>query len=212
MVLATCRRVLKQNDDVEDAFQATFLTLVRKADSIGTREAVSGWLYQVAHRTALLARSRSVTRARHEQHAGAAPQSAGGALPDDLAAALDEEVNRLPEKYRLPVVLCYLEGKTNEEAARELGCPAGTVYTRLARARERLRSQLTRRGLALSAGGLLAALAQQAAAAVPQPLLTATVEATVSTLATNAATGASVSPRVAALTKGVLQAMSPIRW
>jgi RNA polymerase sigma factor (sigma-70 family) len=213
MVLATCRRVLKHTADVEDAFQATFLALVRKADSIGKREAVSLWLYKVAYRTALLARSRSANRSRHEQRTLVRAEAGAdrAALHDDLRVALDEEVNRLPEKYRLPVVLCCLEGKTNEAAARQLGCPEGTVYSRLARARERLRVRLTRRGLALSAAGLTAALAREAAAA-PAPLLAATIKATVATVAGPAAAGGAVSARVAALTEGVLQTMSPSNW
>src|SRR5262249_10567128 len=125
MVLGTCRRVLKHADDVEDAFQATFLALVRKADLIDTRQAVGGWLYGVAYHPALLARRRSADRSRHERQAPLRLVVAEGSAlrTEDLRDVLDEEVDRLPEKYRLPFVLCCLQGRTNEAAARRLGRP-----------------------------------------------------------------------------------------
>jgi RNA polymerase sigma factor (sigma-70 family) len=180
MVLGVCRQILRQEQDAEDVFQATFLVLSRKAGSIRAGEALPNWLYGVARRLALRGKSAAVRRQAREvalvepPPAPLAPESA----PEDLAPVLHEEIGRLPDKYRIPFVLCYLDGKTNEEAAQQLGCPSGTVFSRLARARERLRARLTRRGLALSTGVLtttLAALAQQAQAAAPQQLATTTV-------------------------------------
>jgi RNA polymerase sigma factor (sigma-70 family) len=155
MVLRVCRRILRDAHGAEDAFQATFLTLACKAGSIGKQEAVSSWLYKVAYRVALRAQAGAAKRATHERPmVDCLP--ARGVEPADEAAwrelgpLLDAEVRRLPEKYRAAFVLCYLEGKTNEEAAKELGCPKGTVLSRLSRARERLRKRLNQRGLAMS--------------------------------------------------------------
>jgi RNA polymerase sigma factor (sigma-70 family) len=196
LVFGVCRRVLRDLNDAEDAFQATFLALVRKAGSISKHQALAGWLYQVAYRTACRA-SADVARRR------AQPLGEVAAAPadlDDLGPLLDREVQRLPAKYREPLILCYLEGKTYDEAARQLGWPKGTLSTRLTRARELMRAQLTRRGLALSAAALATALGEQAAnAAAPGTLIAATVQAILP--------GGDVSPTVAALTQGVLQAM-----
>jgi RNA polymerase sigma factor (sigma-70 family) len=179
MVLGVCRQILRNEDDAEDAFQATFLVLARKARSIRAAEALPNWLYGVARRLAM--RSRSAVARRHAREV-ALVEPPTEAAPEtqlvELAPVLHEEIGRLPEKYRIPLVLCYLEGKSNEEAARQLGCPSGTVFSRLARARERLRGRLTRRGLALSAGALtatLAAVSQQVRAAAPAQLATTTV-------------------------------------
>jgi RNA polymerase sigma factor (sigma-70 family) len=155
MVLRVCRRILRDVHGAEDAFQATFLTLACKAGSIGKQEAVSSWLYKVAYRIALRAQAGVAKRARHEKPMVECLAATGSAPPDEaawreLGPLLDAEVQRLPEKYRAAFILCYLEGKTNEEAAQELGCPKGTILSRLARARERLRKRLHRRGLALS--------------------------------------------------------------
>jgi RNA polymerase sigma factor (sigma-70 family) len=202
-VLGVCRRVLRHEQDAEDAFQATFLVLVRKAGSIGKRQAVASWLYRVAYRVALRARAVAGKRAARETPVADVP-AAEVADPawGDLRPVLDEEVNRLPEKYRAPFILCYLDGKTNEQAARELGCPKGTVLSRLAWARARLRVRLTRRGLGLSAGLTGAALAPEAAAAVvPATLVDSTLKA-VLPVAGGQAAGV-VSGSVAALTQGV---------
>jgi RNA polymerase sigma factor (sigma-70 family) len=157
MVLGVCRGVLGDPHAADDAFQATFLALARKADSIGRGEAVPGWLYRVAYRTALHLRERRARQSARERP-GQFPRLADPAPPPDEAAALRElrpllqqEVERLPDKYRAVVVLCCLEGRTNEEAAGQLGCPKGTVLSRLARARERLRRRLSARGMALAA-------------------------------------------------------------
>ncbi len=199
MVHGVCLRVLGDAHDADDAFQATFLVLTHKARGVARPELLGNWLYGVAHRTARRARADSARRRQRE--AGAAPPAgppdpADEAARDDLRRVLDDEVSRLPEKYRAPLVLCFLEGKTQDEAARWLGCPRKTLTTRLARAAERLRGRLARRGIALSAGALAAALA-------PGKVSAALAETTV-----RAASGhAAVPPAVASLTKGVLRAM-----
>jgi RNA polymerase sigma factor (sigma-70 family) len=179
MVLGVCRHILNQLQDAEDAFQATFLVLARKAGSIRDRRVLARWLYEVAYRIAMRARTNGVRRRTHERQGG---EMAATVTNDnhgwvELRPVLHEEVNRLPEKYRLPVILCYLEGKTNEEVAEQLKWPVGTVKGRLSRAREVLRSRLTRRGLALSAAFLVSALANGTVIAevVPPRLVDETV-------------------------------------
>jgi RNA polymerase sigma factor (sigma-70 family) len=176
MVLRVCRQLLRQPADAEDAFQAVFLVLVRRAGEIRQAELLGNWLYGVAHRVAARLRAREARR-RSREAQGSAMAEAETDSPEtepDLQPLLHQEVDQLPEKYRAPVVLCYLEGKTNEQAAQALHCPLGTVKVRLARARALLRSRLTRRGLALSATLLAAALAQNRAAAAPPPRLART--------------------------------------
>jgi RNA polymerase sigma factor (sigma-70 family) len=202
MVWGVCRRLLRDTPDAEDAFQATFLVLVRKAGSIRRPALLGNWLYGVAYRTALKARAEAGKRREPGKEVGDIParDAALDAVWADLRPVLDEEVRRLPPKYLAPFVLCYLEGKTNEEAARLLGCPKGTIVSRLARARERLRARLTRRGLTLSAAALALLLTEKvAAAAVPEALLSFVTTA-----------GAS-SQKVTALAKEVLKAMSMTR-
>jgi len=147
-ILCLCRRLLRDGHAAEDAFQAAFLALAIKAASIGRGEAVGAWLYKVAYRAAL--RARALVRPWQTLDPEAADVGAadptGTADQHDLRTALDEELDRLPARYRAPLVLCYFEGRTNEEAARELGCPVGTVVSRLARGRQRLRGRLLRRG------------------------------------------------------------------
>ncbi|HZY85940.1 MAG TPA: RNA polymerase sigma factor, partial [Gemmataceae bacterium] len=198
MVLGVCRRVLGDADEAEDAFQATFLVLLRSARSVGKAGSVGSWLHGVAHRTALKARAARAARRKHERRVAVMANNGAEAAWGELRQVLDEEVGRLPEACRGPFVLCYLEGKTYDEAARLLGWPKGTVSTRLTRARELLRARLTRRGLALSAGLLATALSQNAAPAVPPALAAATL---------SAAASLAVAPQVAALTEGVLKAM-----
>jgi RNA polymerase sigma factor (sigma-70 family) len=208
MVLSLCQRVLHDTHEAEDAFQATFLVLARKAGSIGKRESAGSWLYKVALRIALRVRARALKRTALAEPLDELPGRDDPEDPvwRDLRPVLDEEIDRLPEKYRAPFVLCYLEGHTNEEAAEKIGCPMGTILSRLARGRERLRSRLAGRGLTLSAAGLSAVLSQNAAAAVPAALVSFTVEAALPFAAGQAATGL-VSGSVAALTEGVLHAM-----
>jgi RNA polymerase sigma factor (sigma-70 family) len=184
MVLSVCSRVLHNGHDAEDAFQATFLALVRKAGTIGQRESLAGWLYRVAYRIALRARGGTARRAAREQLGLDFPAPASDPDPADeisyrdLQRVLDEELNQLPSRYRIPLVLCYLEGLTNEEAARQLGCPRGTIATRLARARDRLRSRLHRRGVVLSALSLGAVLADaNANASLPAVLVSTATKA-----------------------------------
>ena len=162
MVWGVCRRVLRNHHDAEDAFQATFLVLVRKAASIASRELLANWLYGVAHQTALKARATAAKRKGRERQVTEMPEPAVTEqdLWRDLQPLLDEELSRLPDKYRVVIVLCDLEGKTRKEAARQLGCPEGTVAGRLARARTMLAKRLARRGLALSGGALAAVLSQ----------------------------------------------------
>ena len=211
MVLAVCRRVLGDANDAEDAFQATFLILIRKASSISRPERLGNWLYGVAYRTALDARGNRARRQARERQVAEMPAAevADDPVWQDLRPILDEELNRLPEKYRAPLVFCYLEGKTKEETAKQLGWPEGTVSGRLARAKEMVRSRLARRGLALTPAVLLATLTGNAApAAVPAPLLDATLRVGLLFAAGQGATAGALSGSVAALTERVLHGMS----
>jgi RNA polymerase sigma factor (sigma-70 family) len=214
LVFGVCRRVLHDPHDAEDAFQATFLALARKGAHVGARGAVAGWLYRVAYRVALAARAQRGRRGGHERPLNgavewvAAPPGTPPVECAELRGVLDEELSRLPERFRAAAVLCYLDGKTVEEAARELGCARGTVASRLARARARLREALARRGLALSAGLVAVALSQaRAAAAPPEAVVGATLRAARAYAPGTAAAGGAVSAHVATLTEGVLQAM-----
>jgi RNA polymerase sigma factor (sigma-70 family) len=204
MVLGVCRRVLGSPHDAEDAFQATWFVLARRAGSIQRPEALASWLYGVAHRTALEARTRAVRRrAREEPLADAVAPPNTDVFARDLRAVLDGEIRRLPDKYRSPFVLCYLEGRTNEEAARLLCCPKGTILSRLAWARDRLRRQLTRRGVTVPAAGLGALLSVDSlSAAVPAETARQTTQAALRFLA-----GQRVPVEVITLAKGVLKAM-----
>jgi RNA polymerase sigma factor (sigma-70 family) len=208
MVLGVCRRLLGDAHEAEDAFQATFLVLVHKARSLGRPELLGPWLHGVAHRTAARARRAARRRAR-EREAVAMPDGdpAAEVVWRELRQVLDEELGRLAGKYRDPLVLFYLQGKTTEEVAELLGCPKGTVLSRLARGRDRLRDRLARRGAALSVWALALILVEKAApAAVPAALAEGAIKAAVLTAAGTAATGA-IPATVAALTKGVLRSM-----
>jgi RNA polymerase sigma factor (sigma-70 family) len=211
MVLRVCREVLGDEHEAHDAFQATFLVLVRRADSLWTRHTLAPWLHEVARRVAGCARSAMARRRRHERRAAemAAP-SASEQGPDDFGPVLHEEVERLPERYRAAIVLCCLEGQTQAEAARHLGWRIGTVQSRLARGRERLRHRLIRRGIAPTAiVAALGAHTRAQAAAIPPALADSTIRG-----ATQLATGsgsvamsAYFSASVVALTKGLLRTM-----
>jgi RNA polymerase sigma-70 factor (ECF subfamily) len=157
MVLAVCRSVLRAQHDVEDAFQSTFLALARHAANIKQRDSIAPWLHRVAVRAARRARRR-LFRDRTIESLRPDSEPACPSQPRDLSfiPLLRDEVSRLPEGYRLPVMLCYLDGETNEEAAVKLRCPVGTIKGRLSRARQTLRDRLRRRGLDLYAEGLAA--------------------------------------------------------
>jgi RNA polymerase sigma factor (sigma-70 family) len=210
MVLGVCRRLLRHAQDAEDAFQATFLILVRKADDIGRRELLANWLYGVAVRVASRARQAGARRRTREttDMERVATATRQPAEVTELPVAIAEEVGRLPAKYRGPVVLCYLEGRTNEEAAGELQWPVGTVKGRLARARDMLRKRLTRRGLVLSTAALGASLSQEVlAASLPPGLAVSTVKTAMYFAAGNVAAAGIVSAQAVSLTKGVLHTM-----
>jgi RNA polymerase sigma factor (sigma-70 family) len=176
-VLATCRQVLADPADVDDAFQATFLVLVDKALAIRWQPSFGGWLSAVAHRVSVRARDAARRRQRHEDRV--AGQVAEAVVQDpswrEACGVLHEELDRLPDRYRLPLVLCYLESKSRDEAAAQLGWSVGSMKGRLERGRDKLRRRLERRGITLSAG-LLAALAGETRAGVPMALVRATVE------------------------------------
>ena len=207
MVLGVCRRVLGDAHEAEDAFQAAFLVLARKAASAARHRSVGGWLYTVAYRVALRARARRAARTARER-AFDGLRAAGGSDPvgeagwREVRRVIDEEVNRLPEKYRLPFVLFHLEGRSSAEVARELGCPVGTVESWLARARARLRSRLVRRGITPTPG-LLTGLAprrewlSQAAATLARSASRGTAE--------------SVSPEASALAAGGVRTLEIAR-
>jgi RNA polymerase sigma factor (sigma-70 family) len=207
MVLRVCRSVLGDPHEAQDAFQATFLILVQRPGAVRRPDSLAGWLYGVAVRVAAHSR---VTAARRR-----AVEAVGGVravtMPalDDARHEVWEEVDRLPERYRLAVVLCYLEGLTHEEAAARLGWPVGTVRSRLARARDRLRGRLTRRGLAPGAAGsaLTGLFAPAEACPLPSSLVEPTIKAAMLVAAHDAAEAGLVSASAAALTEGVLRTM-----
>jgi RNA polymerase sigma factor (sigma-70 family) len=203
MVLGVCCRVLRHAQDAEDAFQAAFLLLARKAASVARREALGGWLYRVAYRAALAARARAARRRERERQVEPMPQpEVAPPQADDWRPLLDRELDALPERHRAALVLCDLEGKTRREAARQLGVSEGTLSSRLARGRRLLASRLARRGVTLSAGALATALAGEATAAVPVSLAVTTVKGAVLVAA-----GQAVTTPAAHLMREVLGAM-----
>jgi RNA polymerase sigma factor (sigma-70 family) len=210
MVWAVSRRVLPDVQDAEDVFQAAFLLLARKAASIRKRESVGSWLHGVAHRLALKARARGARRQAHEKRAAdmrdTGPMSE--AVGREVREALDRALQELPECYRAALVLCYLEGKSHEEAACQLGCPLATLRSRVARGRGMLRGRLMRHGLTLSAAGLAALLiASTAPAAVPHALARAVLNAALPFAAGQAA-ATLCGARVAELVEGGLRTMA----
>jgi RNA polymerase sigma factor (sigma-70 family) len=210
MVWGVCRRVLRSYHDAEDAFQATFLVLVRKAAAIAAPELLAHWLYRVAYRTALNARATAARRKERERPLTDLPEPA--VVPQDLChdlrPLLDEALSRLPEKYRAVIILCDLEARTRREAARQLGVPEGTVAGRLARARTMLAKRLTRHGLATAGGAVAVVLAQDVAfAGVPIAVVSNTIQAATVFAAGHGAAGGVIAPEVAVLTQGVLKTM-----
>jgi RNA polymerase sigma factor (sigma-70 family) len=209
MVLGVCRRVLSNGHDAEDAFQATFLVLIRKGPSLLPRPTLGSWLHGVAYRTALKARAARWKRCVRERQAAAMSEARAPAevRDHDLLLLLDRELDRLPARYRDAVVLCELQGKTREGAARQLGVPVGTLSGRLTTARRLLARRLTRRGVTLSATALEAVLTPSVASAgVPTMLVSSTLEAAAKLAAGQAASGA-LSAGVAALTQDMLKSM-----
>jgi RNA polymerase sigma factor (sigma-70 family) len=205
MVRAVCLRELHDVNDAEDAFQATFMVFVRKANTLSQRERVASWLHGVAQRIARKARVLQVRRraVALDLRDVAAPEMMCDLAWRELQFVLDEEIGGLPAKYRDPIVLCYLEGLTYSAAANRLGVPAGTVSGRLDRARDLLRTRLVRRGLTLSAGLLGTLLAQNAtSAAVPPALLQSTMEVG---LAFNGLGAGSISGKALLLAEGALR-------
>jgi RNA polymerase sigma factor (sigma-70 family) len=200
LVLGVCRRVLGNDHDADDAFQATFLVLASRADTVSWRESIGSWLYNVAYHVASRARRGAARRRHYEQRAAtmATTDVAPAADWDELRPILDDELQRLPEKYRMPLLLCCVQGQSRDEAAVQLGWTPGEVKGRLQRGRDLLRGRLTRRGLALSVVALPVLLAQGAIAALPPTLVTTTVQAAI---------GGAVTAPVADLMKGAVQAM-----
>jgi RNA polymerase sigma factor (sigma-70 family) len=210
LVFGVCRRVLHSAHAAEDAFQATFLVLMRKAPALDRGKPLGGWLYTVAYRLALRARANEARRQRCEQQAARHQSAASGrtTTSGDLVVAIEEELHRLPERHRAALVLCYLEGKTNDVAAAILGCPRGSMAARLSQARERLRECLARRGFVAPAASIATALAAAGAqAGVPLPLLDNTVRAALWFAWEDASTAGVVSAGAAALARGTMRAM-----
>jgi RNA polymerase sigma factor (sigma-70 family) len=210
MVLTACRRFLRDPADAQDAFQATFLVLARKAGRIARPERLASWLYGVASRTAMKARVGIARRRRHEQiRAGTVAEGHHPADDEgrEIRTVLHEEIARLPEKYRAPVVLCHLEGMTRERASAQLRCPVGTVAVRLMRARERLRDGLVRRGFAVAAGALALDVGAEANTALPGPLVASTASAALAFAHGRIAAAGAVPARTLTLARRVLRAM-----
>jgi RNA polymerase sigma factor (sigma-70 family) len=202
MVLGVCRQILRRGHDVDDAFQATFLVLVRKAPSIHVGDSIAPWLCSVAYRTAHRARAdaaqyRSAGDVTLVEFAGPSPDNA---FQFDLRPLLHEELNRLPDKFRDPIVLCHLEGKSHEEAARLLHWPVGTVSSRLSRGRQILRSRLEPRGVTAPLAIFEANWLAGTPTTIALPLLESTVNAAIGCAASQA-----VSAVVLSLTQGVLR-------
>jgi RNA polymerase sigma factor (sigma-70 family) len=216
MVWGVCRRTLA-HDDAEDAFQATFLVLLRKADSIRPRERLASWLYGVAYKTARKAQQTAGNRLKHETPMPTMPEPATQPADDifgpELLAELDRELSRLPEKYRSAIVLCHLQGRKLREAAQQLRLPEGTVASRLARGRQMLAQRLARYGGTVSATAVAAVLTERAATgAVPDALLNNTIAASTLLACGETVTAGLVSAEASRLTEGVLRALAAVKW
>jgi RNA polymerase sigma factor (sigma-70 family) len=213
LVWSVCRNLLAQEQDAEDAFQATLLVLSRKAGSIRQGRSVASWLYGVAYRTALKARTTIARRQKHEQRAEArpSPDPVSEAALRELQAILNEEVQRLPEKYRAPFILCCLESKSKAEASQELGWPEGTVSSRVSGARQRLQQRLARRGIELSAALCAVALTERAASAASATLAAGAVKAALVFASGRSLAAGLVTARAIAIAQAVLWAEAASR-
>ncbi len=210
MVWGACHRLLRNQHDAEDAFQATFLVLARKAASVSPREMVGNWLYGVAHTVALRAQVATAKQRVRERQVMHMPEPApvNQGIPEDLQTLLDQELRRLPDKYRTAIVLCDLEGRTRREVARQFKIPEGTLSSRLTTGRRMLATRLTRHGLVLSGGTVATIMSQNAASAcVPASLVATTVKAATLVAAGQAVATAGVSTAVAALIEGAMKTM-----
>ena len=210
MVLRVCRSMLRNHQDAQDAFQATFLILAQKASSLWVRDSVGPWLHGVACRVAACSRAAAVRRRKHERKAGTMTAHDSGSGDDghhDIIAVVHQELGRLPERYRVPIVLCDLEGQTYEAVARQIGCPVGTVKSRLARGRQRLRNRIERRGaeppLSVLAGALSGETAQSALSAA---MIDTTTQLAAGVATVNTAIKF-VPAAIVGLTEGVLKMM-----
>ncbi len=216
MVWGVCRRLLRDQHDAEDAFQVTFLVLARKAASVMPREKIGNWIYGVAYQTAMKARATKFKRQTRESTIAEThePEAESAGQRSDLAELLDHELSRLPDKYRIPVVLCELEGRSHGEAAEHLGWPIGTVSGRLSRAKAMLAKRLTRQGVAIATGSAAMLVGEDLArASVSNPLIASTVHAA-SLVADGQTIAGVVSPHAAALTREVINSMwfSKVRY
>ncbi len=216
MVLGVCRRLLNDPHDVEDAFQATFLVLVRRAGELRDRELLASWLYGVALRVATRCR-RDRSRRRAREGGGArvevAVQDSDDSGLGELRSVIDAEVARLPERFQAPIVLCYFEGMTHDQAAERLGCPVGTVRSRMHKGRELLRSRLARRGYGPETMPALASMAMAGSAPpVPPEVLARTVSAASGATIGRSIVSAGASAPAVKLARGVLRAMTISRW
>lgn len=210
MVFGVCKRFLPELHDAEDAFQAVFLVFTKRAGSIRLPSQLADWLYGVAYKTALKMRSYLGKRRSREQSSPWLPELAGAERRqwDDVWVILDHELDRLPPKYRSPIVLCDLEGRSRREAAQLLGVPDGTLSGRLFRARKRLAARLRRRGITRAGAALAAALvANEASAAVPADLAATTLEFALAMTAKGAAASSAGSLGIVSLTRGVIRSM-----
>lgn len=208
MVLRVCRAALRNEHDAEDAFQASFLVLARRGGTLWVRESLGPWLHRVASRVAARVRARAAQRVIHERRvARSKNESRESREPEDIGQVLHAEIERLSARYRSPVILCDLEGRSHEEAAAEIGCPVGTIKSRLARAREKLRQRLERRGL-VPAVGLGSLLAEQSAIAVPTKLALTTIGAASLFAVATRPTAETVPGSVLKLAEGVMKSMT----
>jgi RNA polymerase sigma factor (sigma-70 family) len=208
MVWGLCWRMLRHHQDAEDAFQAAFLVLARKADTIRKRESIASWLHSVAFRAANKMRAAQARRHRREAPLLDVPQAegAGDLGCRETQRVLEEELNRLADKYRAPLLLCCVQGRTRDEAAQQLGWSLGMLRGRLDRGRELLRTRLARRGFSLSVALLAVGVAETSQAAGLPALTSSTVQAATGAACSPAAAGA-VSAQATALVQGVIQAM-----